>query len=266
MTMLTKDQVSKIHCAEGKITETDRIFYIGTRDTWGGASMGIYVHAQYKDGKFSLSGVEGPRRSGNCTGGAGQISMGYLHRDPEHNDKRYDTPILPEQIRFAAGWNKELWWDLLEIWHDWHLNDMSPSCEHQQALGWGKKELEVCTWQLKKSVQDLQKGAENRAMVALRSGEPYQAQPSESFIVKLPCEVKAPRESAAISEFYEIKKAEKVASGWVREKDHPEGVLCKPCPVCGYEYGTKWIKKEVPQEILKKIAAMPPAGKIPAWI
>ena len=260
------NQVSKIHAAEGQITELDRIFYIGTRKTYRGASMGIYIHAQYKDGTLSISGVEGPRASGSCTGGAGQISMGYEHRNPEHNDRRYSEPVKPSDIKFAAGWNRNRWWDLLEIWNDWHLNDLQAGCEHQRALGWGKKELEVCTWRLKASVQDLQKEAENRALVALRTGEPYKALPSESFIVKLPYAVKAPRDSFAVSEFYEIKGAEKKTSGWVYEKDHPEGVLCKACPECGYKYGTQWFKKEIPQEILQKLAEFPSASKLPAWV
>lgn len=28
------------------------------------------------------------------------------------------------------------------------------------------------------------------------------------------------------------------ALGWLRENEHPDGILCKPCPVCGYKYGT----------------------------
>jgi hypothetical protein len=36
---------------------------------------------------------------------------------------------------------------------------------------------------------------------------------------------------------------------WVRPEDHPDGLLTKPCPVCGYRYGTAWLTEELPQEI-----------------
>jgi hypothetical protein len=36
---------------------------------------------------------------------------------------------------------------------------------------------------------------------------------------------------------------------WVRPEDHPDGLLTRPCPVCGYRYGTAWLTEELPQEI-----------------
>jgi hypothetical protein len=42
---------------------------------------------------------------------------------------------------------------------------------------------------------------------------------------------------------------------WVSPKEHPKGLLTKPCEVCGYKYGTQWLIKEVPEEILIELAA-----------
>jgi len=37
---------------------------------------------------------------------------------------------------------------------------------------------------------------------------------------------------------------------WTYKKDHPKGLLCEPCPVCGYKYGSAWLKKELPQDVV----------------
>lgn len=38
---------------------------------------------------------------------------------------------------------------------------------------------------------------------------------------------------------------------WIREEEHPQGLLCKPCPVCGYKYGTSWLFEEIPTEVVE---------------
>lgn len=41
--------------------------------------------------------------------------------------------------------------------------------------------------------------------------------------------------------------------GWVDASEHPQGLLSKPCPICGYKYGTAWKKKDIPEEIIQEI-------------
>lgn len=41
--------------------------------------------------------------------------------------------------------------------------------------------------------------------------------------------------------------------GWVRPAEHPDGLLGKPCPVCGYRYGTEWKHEPLPQEIIDEV-------------
>lgn len=55
-------------------------------------------------------------------------------------------------------------------------------------------------------------------------------------------------------------------AGWIYEKDDPEGVLCKPCPECGYEYGTKWLKEELPADVIKFLESLPDSEYQPAWV
>lgn len=55
-------------------------------------------------------------------------------------------------------------------------------------------------------------------------------------------------------------------SSWVYEKEHPKGVLSKPCPICGYHYGSAWLKEEVPQDVIDFLFSLPSTDIEPAWI
>lgn len=44
---------------------------------------------------------------------------------------------------------------------------------------------------------------------------------------------------------------------WVRESTHPDGLLCKPCPTCGYRYGTSWLFEKIPDETISIIKSWP---------
>jgi len=53
---------------------------------------------------------------------------------------------------------------------------------------------------------------------------------------------------------------------WVTEEEHKDGLLSKPCPVCGYEYGSKWLFEEVPEDIINFLFSLPETKKDPAWV
>lgn len=132
------------------------------------------------------------------------------------NDSRTSKPIKANQINFAPGWNAAQWLKLLDIWSQWHLNDMSPACEHQRALGWMDEKI------------DPDKPAQ-------AYGKFYPGQSSNSWNLK----------------------------GWVYP---PYGHLTEPCPVCGYKYGTAWLKRELPVEVKKFLFDLPESDKNPAWV
>lgn len=50
-------------------------------------------------------------------------------------------------------------------------------------------------------------------------------------------------------------------AGWVRESVHPDGLLCKPCPVCGYKYGTQWMYMPIPLADEARIRKLIETGK-----
>lgn len=78
--------------------------------------MNVYCSIEYKDGRLSISGVEGPLSNGNCLGSCGQIEMS----------------LKPEDFKeFARGWDKTKVAKFLEIWREWHLNDMQAGSPRQ---------------------------------------------------------------------------------------------------------------------------------------
>jgi hypothetical protein len=54
--------------------------------------------------------------------------------------------------------------------------------------------------------------------------------------------------------------------GWVRPSEHPGGLLGKPCPVCGYGYGTAWKREEPTADVLAEWARLMtlPTGDVPS--
>jgi len=54
--------------------------------------------------------------------------------------------------------------------------------------------------------------------------------------------------------------------GWVRPDEHPDGLLTRPCPVCGYKYGTAWLTEEVPPEVIEFLQSLPVTDVTPAWV
>ena len=47
--------------------------------------------------------------------------------------------------------------------------------------------------------------------------------------------------------------------------EHPDGVLTKPCEVCGYKYGSEWLYEEVPVNVLKWLQSLPPSTHKNPW-
>lgn len=71
--------------------------------------VNVYCKIKYREGKLSITGVEGPLPSGDALGSCGQIVMGL-------------EPCA--FVDFAPGWDEVRVAEFLEIWDKWHLNDM----------------------------------------------------------------------------------------------------------------------------------------------
>ena len=77
--------------------------------------------------------------------------------------------------------------------------------------------------------------------------------------------------SKELAEYYEPKKplyagdsghTETKTLGWLKQTEHPDGLLCRPCPVCGYKYGTEWRYMPIPEEDEKIILKLLKTGEL----
>lgn len=228
---------------------------------WKAREYNAFVKICYDKGKLSLCGVVGPYSSGNCAGSAGQCVDEIREGHPKE------------------GWNREMLDKLCDIWDEWHLNDMRPYCQHQKQLGWDKlasEEMTLYHYRLTNEALKMKKEAERAAIEALQKGEPFTPTEEQSFFATLPGWLdiyEAPEEKVA--PYYEPKKplyngdrgfTEKKTRGWVRYDEDENGILCKPCPVCGYKYGTSWVTEEVPKEVIDWLFQLPDTKITPAWV
>lgn len=218
--------------------------------------VNAFCRINYIDGCLSITGVVGPKNNGDCCGSAGQCE----------DEIRKGTPTL--------SWNTEMLKKFCDIWNEYHLNDMRPYCTHQKELGWDKKALEKVTFYnyvLKSDIitkqnsikRIINEGFKNSLTVSITEDEqrilnlPYFF---SSYIDICPNEYKLDREDSYKGST-EIK-----ALGWVTEKEHPEGILSKPCPVCGYKYGNGWKKEEIPENVLQWLYDLPKTTNKYAWV
>lgn len=222
-----------------------------------------FVKIEFEDGRLSISGVIGPRRSGNCSGSAGQCV----------DEIREGIP--------TEEWSAEMLAQLCDIWDRWHLNDMRPYCQHMKTLGWNEEARQSITlyhYTMTKAASDKKRDAEKAAIKALCKGETFTPTAEQAHFASMPYSITTYGEqlSGRDAENYEPKKSlfpgdkgptETKIRGWVTfEKDSDLGILSKPCPVCGYKYGHAWQKEEVPKEVIDWLFALPDTTREPAWV
>lgn len=123
-------------------------------------------------------------------------------------------------IDYAPGWTATRLREVLDLWDEWHLNDMTAGCEHQ------------------------------REGVAASDDDPMVDVPWD----QRPIDVSKPTNTYG-THFTGQRHASWNMLAWVRRDEHPRGLLSFPCPVCGYKYGSAWLTREIPAETRQHIAA-----------
>lgn len=196
-------------------------------------------------------------RNGNCRGSVGQCV----------DEIRAGSP--------ADGWTQEMLKKLCDIWDKWHLNDMRPECEHQRALGWREQAVEIIDqyhWRLDDRKLEVVK---NRISKDVLEGRSPELMEEERMAFNAPkWVVTATEEPPEPKAFYTkgSKHHERVQRGnaWYKGdtlgENDSRGILCKPCPVCGHEYGRIWKKMDVPQDVIDWLFALPDTPVKPAWV
>lgn len=220
-----------------------------------------FCKVEFTNGNLSISGVIGPRSNGGCKGSCGQCE----------DEIRKGIP--------TEGWTQEMVEKFCDIWDEWHLNDMRPYCQHQKKLGWDKlagKPAKLYNYRLSRIAIGKRRAAESAALNALRNGEMFSPTEEQVRFATIPYSMQLPEEiSGENALYYEPKKplypgdvgaTEVKKLGWLKPDEHPDGILCKPCPVCGYKYGSKWLKEEVPADVIDWLFALPETTVKPAWV
>lgn len=212
-------------------------------------------------GRLSITGVEGPLPNGDALGSCGQIVMS-------------DWNI----VAYAPGWDADRVEKFREIWRQWHLNDMRAGCEHQRASWKLDEQIEIVTYKLtsqtllqihrikERVMADLQKprgawpaGEEQGAAAVIND--------AERELLNLPYEInEAPDADGPGSGCYEVAKRETKHVTHVYPHEHRKGLLCKACQICGYKYGSAWLREEVPADVLSWLRALPETDVNPAWV
>ena len=220
-----------------------------------------YVEIEYANGRLSIHGVVEPKSNGDAYGSCGQCV----------DEIRQGIP--------TEDWTQEMLEKLCNIWDEWHLNDSRPYCHHQKALGWreqAREEITLYHYRLTDEAYKAKQKAEREALNSLKEGKTFVPTKEQSFFANLEYGLDVYEElSGELAQHYRPKKSlyagdegfTKIETrGWVRYDKTDKGILCKPCPVCGYKYGTSWIKEDVPQEIIDWLFALPTTKTKPAWV
>lgn len=219
----------------------------------GNRLVSVFCQIEITEGKLSITGVEGPMSNGDAVGSCGQIDMSR-----------------PEIVELAPGWNQSRLAQFWDIWGKWHLNDMRPGCQHQQTWDIKKKlTLQSLTWGDK--YHELRRQAENGIMPADRFADwgrvVKQVESLTSYnSAKHPDKWNELGKRLLADGLVKLDKTETKNAGWVTPEEHPEGLLCKPCPVCGYEYGSQWLREELPADVVKFLESLPETDIQPAWV
>lgn len=160
--------------------------------------------------------------------------------------------------------------EIYDLWKHYHLNGMRPYCEHQKRLGWdelSRKKVTLYHWRLDPRVSTRQRKIEETALTALKQGNTVTLNSEQVQIANLKYEIVTDKSELPepLTRFYVPCKPlyqgdhdhEEIKTlGWLRPSQHPDGLLGRPCPVCGYKYGTAWLHEEIPEQDEARIISL----------
>lgn len=199
-----------------------------------------------------ITGVIGPRKNGDCYS-AGQC---------------YDEM---RQGVANEGWTADMLYYFLDIWQLWHMNDMKPYCEHQARWD-GDKLCNLYEYKMGEARLKEQDRLKKNVKEKLLAGAVVQLKEPQLSLYKEPYFVKTDRNVPPIG--YELYKSYTkharelypMSSDSKWGDKHPDGILTKPCPVCGYKWGSSWRAERIPDGVLQWLEALPDSKRTPAWV
>lgn len=209
-----------------------------------------FARIEYKDGNLSICGVIGPMKNGNACGDAGQC----------YDEIETGTP--------AEHWTDDMLKKFIEVWKRWHLNNMQAGCEHQRNLGWdneASQQITVHHYQITDEARKKKIAVEKAALEALRNGKTFTPSTEQTLFAALPNYCTS-FENELDLPYYKPYRTETKTRRTISYDEDPVGILGKPCPVCGYKYGSSWCREEVPQDVVDFLFNLPETAVTPAWV
>jgi hypothetical protein len=244
------------------------IYWPGSIKVFNWQLARVYVKAEYEDGILEMSGVVGPLKNGNCLGDCGNI-INVIKELANGNGE------------LSKGWTIKKVQMLAEIWEQYRLNNLSRSCKHQKNLGWdssvGNTKI-IRTEYHKKylpKILEMQEAINKRVKKNFWHGKPLPLQltraEKRAMLVKNLPEYVITNNNAKPkhSEYYTKTQTKIVPLKLLTPYEHPDGLLERPCPICGYKYDTEWKFVDVPSRVLKILKDELPivsGNDIPVWI
>lgn len=174
-----------------------------------------------KNGKFEFS----------CCGNLWNNRHSDILQGGQCVDSLWDD--YSEQIK-----DKKLYFEIMELWKKYHLNGMNADCKHRINEKLAKKQLKITKMRWTEEGKKLSK--------------------IRDFGIQF---IKTENIDLVPSALYELdtysfrpEAVETTTAGWIHCTPlTPSGVLAKPCPKCGYEYGTSWNYRPIPKKALTRI-------------
>lgn len=208
-------------------------------------SRQVFVKIVYTNNRLSITGVEGPTPSGNCYGSCGQIRL--------------------DDVKSNEDWTADKIAELDQIWQTWHLNDMRSHCEHQQKNWNLDKLVEVTTYGLQVNLHKLMQQA-TWGELTVEQYTDFKNVMQQVKPIVIDHKYISDQDAQQLSQYIVPRKTELRHINWLRPDEHPEGILTKPCEICGYKYGTAHLMVNVPENILETLISYPDAKIKPAWV
>ena len=228
----------------------------------GNRLASVFCKIAITDGKLSICGVEGPQSNGDAVGGCGQIETSK-----------------PEIEQLAPGWDAAMLACFWDTWRRWHLNNMRAGCEHQRAKYDPSEEITLYYFRLSKAVDQARHDTETQAKTCITKGQTFTPTAEQTRLALLADKITLaePNLPANLAGDYVAngpmysgdtynRASEKKTAGWVYPEEHPKGLLCKPCEVCGYKYGSQWLREDLPADVIRFLESLPETDITPAWV
>lgn len=150
---------------------------------------------------------------------------------------------------------------ILDIWKEYHLNDMHAECVHQEEAGireLASQPLYKAEYTMthdtileQRKVEDfIKKELVQNGTVTL-SQEQRDLYTMKYSIKKFFLNADEAKEN--IPEGYKLREVEATLRGHTSLSESEFGLLGKECPVCGYKYGHGWTYRPISEEILTEL-------------